>query len=359
MGIDALSKIAFLAAADNTGTATLTLGASQVFPLRIGDSIKTVTGLVYVIVGINAGGDVLTLGGTTITVAAAVDAFYRIRTSKLTRPPRNIRRFEVIWVPPMSVNRLPTALPAGDYKLRLTPYSGSEFKIRSVESAGTASKIAQPANGANFDVIIDSMFYYIASMIGPRIEDKTYFLDLDQTHLTTENFSTLSDQQKTFTVSANTYAITVAFQSSATGSDTRFNASRFKLEGNDDEKLSKLQVNYASQSKPDPQADPEFSFERDFMEQRYADSILYNGMFFDDPESKEQWLARGPYYHLPFPKDAADPSTRVIVRWAFKGQDNEALTATKGKLLLFSHSKQMATIVIKDGRVQSVSVQDR
>ena len=356
LGYDAITTIQIVAGVNNLGTAVFDLGVVVVLSTvwRIGDVLKVADTKEYTVISIDDGAQTLGLGGTTVAQAAGVTNFYRIRSSNLERQPRRVREFECIWIPPMSVNKLPTALPAGSYKLRLTPYSGSEFKIRSIESKGLVTKIASPAAGANFDVQVDSMFYYIATMLGPRIEDKTYFLDLDQTHLTTEDFTGMGDQQKTFSVSANTYAITVAFQSSSTGSDTRFNASRFKIEGNDDEKLTKIQVNYASQSKPDPQADPRFTDLRDYMDQRYADSILYSGMYFDDPESKTRWLSRGPYYHLPFPKDADDKSTRVIVRWAFTGA-----TATGAKLLLFSHSKKMATIVIKGGQVQSVNLEDR
>ena len=197
-------------------------------------------------------------------------------------------------------------------------------------------------------------------MKGPRNEDKTYFLDLDETHGDSEDFTVSNAQQKTFSVSENTYAITIAFQSSATGSDTRFPPSKFIAGNNYERSINRLQVEYADQTKPNPQADPEFfrgTNNNDFLEQRYVDTYLYNGLYFDDagPESKEEWLVRGPYYYLPFPKDASSKDTRVVVRYGF----DDAVPADGVKVLLFSHSKKMATIKIMNGKVESVNLVDR
>ena len=366
LGYDAATnEIEIVAGVNNLGTAVFTIDGGAALPdlstiWREGDILQTELANQYVVLDINAATNTLLLAGTTVAEAVDSNNFYRIRSLRSKKEVRRVHSFEVIWVPPFSINKLGHALPVGDYKLRLVPHSGNTYKTRAIESV-----VAKTANlGAtvnDFEVSIDSMFYYVATMKGPRIEDKTYFLDLDETHVSTEDVTgNPSSQQKTFSVSENTYALSVAFASAAAGSDTRFSPSKFICGADFEKSINRLQVEYANQTKPNPIADPAFfvgASNNDFLEQRYGDTYLYNGMYFDEAgaESKDQWLNRGPYYYLPFPKDATSKDTRVIVRYGFE----DALPADGARVLLFAHSKKMATIKIVNGRVESVNLADR
>ena len=63
---------------------------------------------------------------------------------------------------------------------------------------------------------------------------------------------------------------------------------------------------------------------------------------------------RGAYYYFAWPRDGTDRSTRVTVHQQFN-----ATTDTKHlRLLLFSHSKQVARVRVQDGRVVDVQLED-
>ncbi len=353
MGFDAATTtIALAAVGQNTGTATFAAGsvttAIVAAAFKVGDVLihGTVRHRVNAVAAL-----VLTLDGIVVTDAAATDPFFNEKLANDSdHKPRKDQFYECIWIPPFSVNKIDTALPVGDYKMRLVPYSGDSYKIRSMES-----KVAKTV-ATDFQVNVESMFYYIARMNGPRVDNGTYFLDLDEIQMIPEDISGIdSAQQKTFSVSENTYALTVAFQNQGSGSSTNFSPSKFKIADGEELKLTSLQVDYASQSKPNPQADPNFLTGTDYTSQRYADTQLYTGMYFIEPESLSDWHERGPYYYIPFNKDASDKSTRAIVRFGFAS----TISPKTAQLLLFVHFKRMAVIEIKDGAVRSVNVQDR
>ena len=117
-------------------------------------------------------------------------------------------------------------------------------------------------------------------------------------------------------------------------------------------------MNYAGQNLPEPDADPEYKVGSaiDYTTQRYAESQIYSGAYFDTggAESLEDWHTRGAYYYFSWPRDGTDRSTRVNVHQGF-----ENLTVTDNmRVLLFSHSKQVGRIRVQDGRVVSVEIED-
>ena len=140
-------------------------------------------------------------------------------------------------------------------------------------------------------------------------------------------------------------------------------SSKFKSydnSGNVDEELGlrRFYVNYAGQSKPSPDADPKFETKNtgnvDNTTQRYLETQLNSGNYFSEggAETIEDYHQRGSYYHLLFPKDATDNSTRVNIKQQFsRGVSNM-------RALLFSHYRQTARIVIAEGQVKDVLVED-
>ena len=117
---------------------------------------------------------------------------------------------------------------------------------------------------------------------------------------------------------------------------------------------------YSGINRPSPDADPSFKTGVDRTVQRYVDSLIENGSYFDNggAESIQDYHKRGSYYYFIFSRDGTDRSTRVSVH---SGMD-EALfpvaTNSNANCLLFAHSKAVAKITVQDGMVTSVELEN-
>lgn len=267
---------------------------------------------------------------------------------------RNVNEFELIWKPPLNLFKIDKALPAGKYELVLNPQTSSQLPLQVIESL--TNKVA-----TDFKFEMVDMYLNTQQLTGPRVNDATYFLDLEQTRCQTEDITINNAglQQKGFDVSPSSYALTLAFQDNdATGSDTTKSASKFKIGGSVSEelKLERMFINYAGQNLPQPDADPQFSSAGiDYTAQRYTETQLYSGAYYDagGAEKIEDWHERGAYYYFSWPRDGTDVSTRVRANFQF-GQGG----VTNGRILLFDHYRQVAKIVIDSGIVRDVQLSD-
>ena len=117
-------------------------------------------------------------------------------------------------------------------------------------------------------------------------------------------------------------------------------------------------LQYAGQSYPSPDAQLTYLAGTDYTTQRYLDSLLYSGQYFDTggSESIEEFHERGSYYYFSTPKDGSDRSTRVTVHAGFGNSNGGDLGNMR--LLLFSISKQVARIKIENSRVVDVQIEE-
>jgi hypothetical protein len=272
---------------------------------------------------------------------------------------RNLSEFEVTWTPPLSIFKIDHAIPSGKFELVLNPQTSSAYKLYAIESTGATKT---PGAAGEYEFSVDQMYFYANTVMGERADDLTYLLDLEQTVCQSDKIDNTSFQQKNFDVSPSTYALTVAYQDTRVGSDTRFSSSKFRTEGDattiiGDEglKLNRMFVNYAGQNLPSPDADPEFVASKDYTTQRYLESQVYSGAYLDTggTESIEKYHTRGSYYYFAWPRDGTDRSTRVQVHQQFN-----AATTTNMRVLLFSHAKQVARVKVENGRTVDVQLED-
>lgn len=286
-------------------------------------------------------------------VGAAVvdfDVYYRN-----TEDSRGISSQELIYQPPMSIFKIGHALPSGKYELVLNPQTAQAYQKRFIESI-LADKA--PGAGQDFQLNIVDCFLYIATVDGPRADDLTYLIDLEETRcqVNTVNGASTGLQQQNFDVSPSTYALTMAFQDERAGQLTQYSASKLKVQNDVELNLVRAYLNYAGQNKPQPDADPQYSVGDavDYTTQRYADSLLHTGGYFDSggAEEIEEWQDRGAYYYFSWPRDGTDRSTRVNTNFQF----NPA--APNSRVLLFDHYKAVARVQVSDGRVVDVQVED-
>ena len=329
-----------------------------------------------------ATGNVATLVGTDIQIQCSFGA-NRVGTTeqvasqfivKRPNPSRRITGFEVIWKPMcLSVFKYSGALPTGRYNLICTPHnaSGDNYKIRAIECPTTL--ITLPTFGEKVTDVkfeIDNVRLYVAQVVGERVEDMTYYLDLESTRLSTQDMPITSNLSKEyFNVSPLTYALTVAFQDINAGIDPRHSASRFKVKDVVDEKtgattianpelkLTRMFVQYAGKSFPQPDADPSFKTTNanDYTTQRYVETQINCGSYFSEGggETITDWQKRGSIHYFSCPKDGQDRSTRVTVNYQFNGD-----FSNKSRLLLFDHHSASAKITVQRGLVTDVEVID-
>ena len=294
----------------------------------------------------------------TIAFPAAAVGFRRIRKSNVAR---KVANFELVWQPPLSIFKVGHALPSGKYELVLNPQTSSVYQKAAVESllGGGDKTTGLLATDFKFNVV--DMYMYVNTVEGPRADDITYLLDLEQTRCQTEKVDTVSFQQKNWDVSPSTYALTVAYQDLRAGTNTQVSPSKFKaynaaLTSSEEIKLQRFFINYAGMNLPAPDADPNFTPTLDYTTQRYVESQMYTGAYYDTGgcESIQQYHNRGSYYYFSWPRDGTDRSTRVNVHQQF----DAAADIVNMRVLLFDHSKQVARIRVQSGSVVDVQLED-
>ena len=379
IGYAALNSVAYDA---GTGVVTFAAGGAGAVPntdvsFAVGDFLILTAGTV----GDGALGvklEVLaTAAAATMTVRAdiAVDIgaandirFSRARPNVSVAPDsRQVGSFETIWQPPLSIFKVDKALPCGDYELVLNPQTYQSFQKRAIESVlGAASKDPSPATGglaAQIKCNIVDMYLYCAFVDGPRVDDITYLLDLQQTRCQADVINNSSFGQKNFDVSPSTRALTLAYQDSRIGENTALSPAKFKSYENvatptlqQELKLNRMYLNYAGQNLPAPDADPEFVAGLDYTTQRYSATQLYSGAYYDTGgcETLQEFHERGAYYHFSIPRDSTDNSTRVTCHQGFQAGTDVA----NMRVLLFDHSSQVCRVTIQDGRVINVELED-
>lgn len=317
--------------------------------------------LIYYVQGTAASRALQLVGPTNVIGAGAVTGWY------LSRPVNAATRaieYELTWCPPLSIFKVEHALPCGRYELILTPQASSVYQIAAVESTRVALTTA-----THFKFSVQDMYCYINTVESSRVDNLTYYLDLQQISCQAEAVGNSNFLQKNFDVSPSTQQIAIAFQDDRVNTDTRYSCTRFRSYNNDaypqndvTASLNRLFINYAGVSKPSPDADPAFvpaafmAGQINKTTQRYVESLLASGSYHDTggSESIEEWARRGPYYLFNWSKDGNDRSTRVSVHHQFANAD----VNLHARLLLFAISAQVAKIVISNGSVVDVQVED-
>ncbi len=281
---------------------------------------------------------------------------------------RNRSGIELIWQPCLSIFNMDdsTALPSGKFELILTPRTSSEYQISGVESLlGNLVPYAPgpPVVNNDFRLVVNDMYFQLATVDGPSVDNVSYFLSLEETRCqATDVGAGAGAKQKNFDVSPSTYALTAAFQAQNL-QDTRNSQSKFKFIApagsgvpSGELMLDKFYLQYDGSQKPQPDSDPNYVSPDGFINSRYVETLLYSNAYFDQGggESLNDYIDRGLYMYFAYPKDGSSESTRVNVNFSFKTNP----TPNSANLLLFDHHKKMVLINVQNGRVIDVIEQD-
>ncbi len=276
-----------------------------------------------------------------------------------TRAPNNNRRvrtFECFWIPPISIFSYEGAIPGSQHQ-QIELDTANQYKKNFIQSLlSSKTPEAGAANPNDYNLRVLDMFLYLYTVRGPRLEDKLFMLDLNEISCASLELTTASANQLSFDVKKSTTALTIAFQSSAAGSDTRFPLSLFKLANNDELGLLRYYIRYAGIQKSQP--DMDLSFNElgaiDLATEIYIKNNLYNGSYWDSSaETLQEFRSRGLFIYHPWNKTASDSSTRVYVLSQFAN-----LSAATNNVLLFAHHKKVCIIKMLNGIAVEVRVTD-
>lgn len=356
----------------NTATGIITFAATAVdvrTKFEVGDRIRFANGTAlyeFRIMNKPSATTLLVSGMAGGNLGAAAYDFVRVSTRGKENTARQTCVYEVTWTPPLSIFGVEHAIPSSRCELILNPQTASVYKTAVIES-NTQPKVYSPIFGTQFgfDVTIQNMYLYVNTVEGSRVDNLTYYLDLEQYSCQAESGLSREFAQKNFDVSPSTKALCVAFQDGRVGTNTLFSSTKFRCydtlpTGKDEtQQLNRMFINYAGVSKPQIDADPSYPNNNtgtDFTTQRYIESILNSGAYHDTggAETLQEWQNRGQYYLFNWSKDGNDRSTRVSVHTGF--ENNTVLT--NARLLLFSISNQIAKVVISNGSVTDVQLED-
>lgn len=268
-------------------------------------------------------------------------ADYTERRDLITSDGGGRPELEVVWQPPCAIFDQDTPLPPGNYSIVLTP--NANYQKAAIQAAGDDDK---------GKVTVQQMHLYVAQVDGATPpSDFTYYLDLQEVDCTPQSIKN-KDEQLEFNVKPSTYALSVAMQSSNAGSDQQRSPSQFTNSGDEHLGLTQLRIQYASQTQPSPDANPNYDDGIDLMSRMYSDTMLNSNMYFSlgGVEDKESWLKQGPVFHYTFLKPQGDTSKHVSVSFTYKA-------VTTANLLLFSWFSNIAQITYSQGRITNTQVE--
>ena len=370
LGYDAATNR--LAIAEDTGLLTFTQNGGQALPANNmiwfpGDYIDidsgdAETGVLRYRISAVAGATTLALDGLkTNALAAGAYEFTRVRTLYSNDDARKKMYFELMWQPPLSIFNVEHCIPSGNFSLVMNPSTSSSYQKMAVETklGGGDINPGLTASSYKFDVI--DQYFFVQTYEGPRADNLTYLLDLTQVRVQSDKIDSVSFSQKSFDVSPSTYQLSVCFQDLRAGNNSQISQSKFKsynagVNAATETALTRFYLNFAGQSQPNPDFAGEFNSTTDYLTQRYLETQLNTGAFFDTggPESYADWIKRGMYMTFQTPRDGSDRSTRVMLNQQFAtGTD-----VTNLRVLLFDHSKQVCRVRVQDGQVVQVDLED-
>ena len=222
---------------------------------------------------------------------------------------------------------------------------------------------ADVLTNGHVEYLVDDIVFYIAVVDNhERVPDKmTYVLDLEETEVLPRKISGGSTVQENFTVSKSSFALTVALQSKSAGRSTLFSPSRMIVQGDFQNELETLRVDFAGQSRPQPNAQPAFKQDGnshlDHATYRYAETAVEDLAYYDTGgvQTKDEWRSMGPIYHFQWRRVGDDISTNVDVEVNYPNAFN---AGEQENLMLFHHFKRVIEMTIESGQVTQFLAQD-
>lgn len=318
-----------------------------------------------------------------LKLAAIINSEFTVQ--KLNDATRNdvtgANSFELIWQPPLGFFDFEYAIPPnGFWNIEFTPENVTDFKKNAIQSLLAELDIVTVPTVANqFDFAVDQMYFYMYTVDHSRFDNGSYFLDFKNVRCQVDNMpnGSTSLTQKNFEVNGKSTALALAFQDQLAGNSTLNALSLLKIRSTiaaphgQELNLLRFYINYANAQKPSPDFDGKYNEGVDAdtiagdssvnhinqLVQRYNDTMMQAGCYHAEGacETFQEWLNRGMYFYFNWPKDGFEDNTRVNVNVQFSQQFNDDTTPN---MVLFNWWRTAYHITIKDGRVETMTVEE-
>ena len=283
---------------------------------------------------------------------------------------RNTRDF--IWQPGLGIFDCAVPLGAGEYELVMNP--SQDYKLACIDT-GTENwgKIATDLGIGEGKVnleVVDIRFYVCMCRVDLKSSGEE-ILDLKEWEVLNANIRkgesvTLNEE---FTVPSSTESIAMFIQDPQSGKETSVPPSRFHnryFEGDEDPEgtgsrvkealgLRDYQIEYGNMTKPTIRLDSRFTPTDQLMFQRYVQSSLESGQFFEltGTETFEEWCERGPIFYETFMKSADNLATRLHVVANFGPMINDS------RLLVVACYNRTIKITRQNGLIVQVVAENK
>ena len=295
----------------------------------------------------------LTVDGGALTAVAAADLTIQFRVAKLglvgasASNPRRAKEFEMWWQPPLGFFSADNDkfIPAGNYRIEMTPHPSGTWEKYVIES------FANKVPNTDYKVEVVSMLFEALQGERKPLPDGSVPLAYEACRCQAQNLTTQSNTQKTFVVNPQSHALSLFYQASDAGENTTRSRSKFVCVDNDELNLTRFYIQWGRQQLPSPQPDIDYDAAngRDFIVQRYKESLLYAGQYFNQggQEDIQTWIERGTYYHFLWPKRPTDEDNeRCYVNSQFS-----ALNERENEIFLCDHWIREASLSVRNGVV--------
>jgi hypothetical protein len=250
----------------------------------------------------------------------------------------------LMWQPPVGIWDRHAPMGSGDYRVQLNPNS---YYV----TAGVEAGVAGLANPADFDLVVDDVQLFIATVRVAIPATGTETLHMMETQIQSKKItSQTGDNFLDFTVPPSTKALTVWVQSNDAGTNPQVPPSMFKTKDGSDLDLRSIQLTYANVSKPATRWTSEVKDDTDYLKQRYMDTQLYSGRYWSPGgcETYGDFVKRGPIYHMRYSRSGNDRSTHVQLNIQYGNL--EAGT----NVFLAAHYSRVCEVSVQNGFVTNV-----
>ena len=346
------------------GVGTDFLNELQVGDLvRVGDGVAPANAHVGQVTFITDATNMNLSGGSNANIGAGA----ALAVAHFGRPTARAFHNERLYQPPLGIWKSGKALPGARYELHLRPKPDLVYKQSALQSEVAALGLTTGAinEGGAITAPVDAEYnvndiYLILAVVDnfERPPDKMkYTLDLEETDVLPRQIAGGAGIQENFTVSKSSFALSVALQNSDAGRNTLFPPSRFTAANDEQQTLTSLRIDYAGQSRPQPQTDTSFAVGSGTDTSSwysYGQKTIGDLSYYDTggANSIDVWRQNGPLYHYQWRKTGDDISTNVDV-----AVDYGAFGANRN-LLLFYHFRRVLEFTIENGQVTNFLAQD-
>ncbi|MCP5019383.1 MAG: fibronectin type III domain-containing protein [Ketobacter sp.] len=271
---------------------------------------------------------------------------------------------ELIWRPPIGFFDIASEV-SGSYKLELSPLPRGVWEKYVVESLDSN---LEP--GVDYEVEITEMNLYLWTHVHPRpINESPTFVYTD-IRCNSQNLTTKSLTSTVFNVHPNNHSLTVAYQDSAVGDDTRYSRSKFKITNDQELQIKRYYIQMDGITLPDPLPSLELEPAEgiNILYQRYVENFHYSGAYSSGMkkfETMEEWKKAGIFFHYKWGTGYKKSGTAIVYsnfdqrnvenqvpKLDWLGEANAVLR--NPQILLFDHYYCTVSMNIKDGELISI-----